>query len=101
MKLFIKNINKTLEFQEDQNKTLLEFLHENDINIKSNCEGNGVCGTCHLQFDLKTYNKFTIEDAESDVLDRLLNNSATSRLACRIKLTKELDNSEIFIFNLQ
>lgn len=101
MKIFIKNINKFLEFQENEYLNLLELLKKNNINIKSNCEGNGACGKCHVSFDKKTYSKFNIYDEEYNVLDKLIDNSPTSRLACMVKADKNIDGAEIYIFNLK
>ena len=100
MKLTIKNLNKTIFFEENQYSTLLELLKDNNINIQSNCEGSGVCGKCHVSFDKKTYSKFDIEDFEYNVLDRLIDNTPTSRLACMVKVDNNLNESEIYIFNL-
>lgn len=100
MKILIKNLNQTLEFNEDKHKTLLEFLKENNVKIKSNCDGNGACGKCHISFDKETYKKFKdIDDAELDLLDKSMNNTATSRLSCRVFMTNDLDNAEITIIN--
>ena len=101
MKLTVKNLNKVIYFEENQYNTLLELLKDNDINIQSNCEGSGVCGKCHVSFDKETYSKFDIEDFEYNVLDRLIDNTPTSRLACAVEVDKNLDNSEIYVFNLK
>lgn len=100
MKLFIKNLNKEIFFEENQYKDLLELLKDNNINIQSNCEGNGACGKCHVSFDNETYSKFNIDDSEYNVLDRLIENTPTSRLACMVAVDANLNDSEINIFNL-
>lgn len=100
MKLTVKNLNKVIYFEENQYSTLLELLKDNDVNIQSNCEGNGACGKCHVSFDKDTYSKFDIEDSEYNVLDRLIDNAPTSRLACMVKVNKDLNNAEIYVFNL-
>ena len=101
MKLFIKNLNKEIYFEEKQYNNLLELLKANNIYIQSNCEGNSVCGKCHVSFDKYTYSKFDIDDLEYNVLDRLIDNTPTSRLACMVKIDSNLDNAEINIFNLK
>ena len=98
MKIFIKNTQQYIEFEEDSSKTLLEFLRENNTPIKANCEGNGACGKCHISFDKETYSKFKdISETEMDILDMSINNTTTSRLACQIKMTQLLDGAEINI----
>lgn len=100
MRIFIENTQQYLDFQEDNSKTLLEFLKENHIAIKSNCEGNGACGKCHISFDKETYAKFKdITETELDVLDLSINNTQTSRLACQVKLQSILDGAKIKIIN--
>lgn len=100
MRIFIENTQQYLDFQEDNSKTLLEFLKENHIAIKSNCEGNGACGKCHISFNKETYVKFKdITETELDVLDLSINNTQTSRLACQVKLQSILDGAKIKIIN--
>ena len=100
MQIFIENTQQYLDFQENNSKTLLEFLKENHITIKSNCEGNGACGKCHVSFDKETYSKFTnITETELDILDLSINNTPTSRLACQVKLQNILDGAKITIIN--
>lgn len=89
-------VNKNiLEFLPDEDKTLLEFLLENKIAIKSNCEGNCACGKCHVSFDEEHYDKMEISDREQDVLDGSINLTATSRLACQVKLTGDLNGAVV------
>lgn len=83
----------------DENKTLLEHLLENDIKIKSNCNGNCACGTCHIKLDQEHYDKLEVSDDEQDVLERQMNLTNTSRLACQLNLTQDLDNAEITVMN--
>ena len=101
MKIYVENFDKTIEFCDKEFGTLLELLKSNGINIKSNCEGNGVCGKCHVSFDKNTYNKFDVSDAEYNVLDKLIENTPTSRLACMVNVDEKLDGAKIHIFNLK
>ncbi|MDR1498913.1 MAG: 2Fe-2S iron-sulfur cluster binding domain-containing protein [Rickettsiales bacterium] len=81
----------------DENKTLVEVLHENGIEIKTNCESNGVCGKCHVVIDDKHYDELKITDFELDTLEKQTNLTKTSRLACQLKMVKELDGAEITV----
>lgn len=101
IKIFIENINKEVLIKLDKNKTFLEVLLENDICIQHNCEGNGVCGKCHVIFDEKTYKNFKISEEEEDVLFGLIECTKTSRLACKIRMNKSLDGAKIKILNLK
>lgn len=89
-------INKQkCNFIENKNKSLLHFLIENNFKIKSNCDGNGACGTCQIKIDEEHYNKLEISDHELDILEKQINLTPTSRLACQIFMSKELDEAEI------
>ena len=81
----------------DENKSLLEVILENDIDIKANCEGNGVCGKCQVVFDEEHYDKLEILDEELDTLEKQINLTATSRLSCPVRICKELDGANIKI----
>ena len=91
-------INKEkFNFTENQNATLLHFLTENKFKIKSNCDGNGACGTCQIKMDEEHYNKLKISDYELDILEKQINLTPTSRLACQVFMTNELDGAEIVL----
>lgn len=89
-------INKQkYNFTENKNKSLLNFLTENNFKIKSNCDGNGACGTCQIKIDEEHYNKLEISDYELDILEKQINLTPTSRLACQVFMDTELDGAEI------
>ncbi len=101
IKIFITNLNKEIFLAENQEKNLMEALHSQNIRVQSNCEGNGVCGKCHIILDEKTYKKFEIDEAEEDVLAGLMDCEPTSRLACKLSVTNDLDGASITIKNLK
>ena len=89
-------INKEkFNFTENKNKSLLDFLIEHNFKIKSNCDGNGACGTCQIKMNEEHYNKLEISDYELDILEKQINLTPTSRLACQIFMTEELNEAEI------
>ena len=94
MIIYINNVK--MEF-EPNNKTLLDFLIKNNIKIKHNCDGNGACGKCQIKLDEEHYNLLQITDSELDILEKQLNVTPTSRLACQITMTSELNNAKIDI----
>ena len=94
--MFIYVNNDKLEFTAS-NDTLLEFLIKNNYRIKSNCDGNGACGTCHVKIDEEHYNESEISDHELDVLEKQINLTSTSRLACQVKMSPALDGEKIDI----
>ena len=100
IKFFIDNNNQEINVDiEDKQITLLVALKQNGIGIKSNCEGNGVCGMCHVILDQKTYDKYEIDEDEEDKVLSLINCTPTSRLACKIILDENFDGAHIRIDN--
>jgi 2Fe-2S ferredoxin len=93
--MFIYINTEKINFIEDKNKSLLHFVIENNFKIKSNCDGNGACGTCQIKIDEEHYNKLEISDYELDILEKQINLTPTSRLACQVFMTKELNEAEI------
>lgn len=95
VKFFVNE--KEISTNLNNSKSLLEVLIENNITIKANCEGNGVCGKCHINIDYEHFNKLNINDDELDTLEKQINATGLSRLACQIKICKELDGAKIKI----
>ncbi len=86
---------KKIIVDSDEDKSLLDVILENNIDIKANCEGNGVCGKCHVIFDKEHYDKLEISSEELDTLEKQINLTPTSRLSCQVKICKELDKANI------
>jgi 2Fe-2S ferredoxin len=60
------------------------------------CGGCCSCATCHVQFDGEDMAKLpAILADEDDLLDASSYRSSTSRLACQVRLTAELDGVSI------
>lgn len=88
---FITN-GKRVTVQGNEGESLLEVATNNKIAINSPCEGNLACGQCHVIIDDASFRKLgEISEREQDILDFIPNVEETSRLACQVKLTKELD----------
>ena len=91
---FKSDADVTVTAQEGQ--TLLEVAQENGIQISSPCEGNLACGQCHVIIDDAFFSKLEEpSEREQDILDFLPNGEANSRLACQVKITKELDGMTV------
>ena len=81
----------TLKAEFKPGQTLLSVAEENGIHLHSHCEGNGICGGCHVKIDDQSQIN-EISDLESAGLDRAKGVSMTSRLACQVVLDKECDS---------
>ena len=87
------------EIEGKTGESLLSVLHNNNIKIKANCEGNGACGTCQIKLDEEHYNKLEISDDEMDILEKQTNLTPTSRLACQLILNEDFDGAIVEILN--
>jgi 2Fe-2S ferredoxin len=80
------------EVETEIGSTILTVAEKNSIPLKGACEGNGACGTCHVIIDEKSFAKLNdMDEQEEDTLDLVPELNHCSRLACKIKLTKEMD----------
>lgn len=66
------------------------------LDIEGACDGEMKCATCHVYLSETSFKR--VEEAtedEEDVLARALGVKETSRLACQIDVTPELDGLEV------
>jgi ferredoxin len=80
-----------------EQRTLLNCLLTNGIEIRANCEGNGACGKCHVYLDQEHYDRLRTSDSELDTLEKQMNLKKTSRLACQLEISPELDGAAVEI----
>ena len=71
-------------------------LHYGMAGIRGRCGGVGTCGTCHC----RVLGNWMLRvgppsDAELEVLEHLDDATEHSRLACQIRMTKELDGLRV------
>ncbi len=72
--------------------TLLEIARRNNIDIEGACEGSLSCSTCHVLVDDAHFSTLPgPRDDETDMLDLAFGRGPTSRLACQVVITDELD----------
>lgn len=78
-------------------KTILEVAKKYDIPLRHNCEGFGVCGTCHVIIEEGAENLPEISSKETMTLDLANGVSTNSRLACQVILQKNNDGLKVRI----
>ena len=63
------------------------------------CEGNCVCGTCHVHFTPSDFEKLTAaeEDEISILKEAAFKPTTHSRLGCQVELKKEYNNITVTI----
>ncbi len=60
--------------------------------LEGTCEGQMACSTCHVIVDVADFDRLPpASEEEEDMLDLAVGATRTSRLACQILLTPELD----------
>jgi ferredoxin len=66
--------------------------------LEGACEGVMACSTCHVIVDPKDFAKLPLAtEEEEDLLDLAAHAARTSRLACQIILTEDLETLDVRI----
>lgn len=90
--VFIERHGNRKDVKAAANTTLLQVAHANKIDIEGACEGCLSCSTCHVVVADEWFAKLPAARAnEEDMLDLTYGVTRTSRLACQIAVTDELD----------
>ncbi|MEH6756839.1 MAG: 2Fe-2S iron-sulfur cluster-binding protein [Parasphingorhabdus sp.] len=77
---------------------LLTIAQINDQPLEGTCEGQMACSTCHVIVAAEDFDRLPeATEMEEDMLDLAAGARRTSRLACQITLTPELDGLTVHI----
>ena len=72
--------------------SFLTVAKKNGVDLEGACGGSLACATCHLIVPKEWYDRLPPAAAlEKLLLDVAFDMTATSRLGCQIKMTKDLD----------
>ena len=83
---------KTVTAEALEGDNLLTVAQLHDQPLEGTCEGQMACSTCHVIVDAADFEKLPeASEMEEDMLDLAAGARKTSRLACQIELTAELD----------
>lgn len=75
---------------------LVELMRAHGLPVKAECGGAGACATCHVLIpDAWQASLLPPSDEEQGKLDEIPGAGDSSRLACQIVMTAELDGLEI------
>ena len=88
------------EAEGESGTTLLETVRAAGIDgFLAECGGNGTCGTCHCYIAPEEEHMLApAEDAENEMLDYVADERRpNSRLACRVRMTGEMDGLRVRI----
>jgi len=71
---------------------LLDLAQANGQPLEGSCEGSMACSTCHVIVASNDFERLPpASEEEDDLLDLAAHVTRTSRLACQITLTDDLD----------
>lgn len=92
--LFVEEVNGTrrsIEVPTDMQLSLMEVLKASDYSLQATCGGMALCATCHVEvLEGNDFHKKAF-DAEMDMLDTLPEITDTSRLACQMQITPDMN----------
>lgn len=75
---------------------VVELIRAYGLPIKAECGGSGVCATCHVRIGASWQARLpAASDDELAKLDEIPTADETSRLACQIEMTGDLDGLEL------
>lgn len=78
--------------------TLLSVAQHAAMPLEGTCEGQMACSTCHVIVDATDFDRLApASEDEEDMLDLAAGARRTSRLACQIVLTPDLDGLTVRI----
>jgi len=79
--------------------SLMEAARRDDVpGIVAECGGGAICGTCHVHVDPQWADKLDEADmSEQALLEVVPQRCATSRLACQIIMSPELDGIRVVV----
>jgi ferredoxin, 2Fe-2S len=89
---FITAAGERQEIEAPSGLSVMEIARLHDLGIEGACEGSIACATCHVIVDAAYAGRLGEASAEEEeMLDLAVGVQPTSRLACQIVLTDDLD----------
>lgn len=89
---FITANNEKVLTQGEPGQRLLEVGQAAGLPLEGTCEGQMACSTCHVIVAREWFDRLVpASENEEDMLDLAAGVARTSRLACQIELTADLD----------
>lgn len=93
---FLSAQGEVQEVAADPGERLLEVAQHAGQPLEGTCEGQMSCSTCHVIVSAEDFARLPpASEEEEDMLDLALGAVRTSRLACQILLTPELDGLSV------
>ncbi|GET91255.1 adrenodoxin-like protein [Leishmania tarentolae] len=100
VKVCVKTQDGTpLDFEAPVGMSLMHAIRDvAKLEMEGACDGCAQCSTCHVYVSERCFrNLGEPSEQEQDILDKALDLSDTSRLACQIVLTPEINGLEVVL----
>ena len=88
--------SKTID-KAEEGYSILEITEDHDIHLNHNCGGVCACSTCHIYIQKGEEDLEEISDKEEDFIDRAINPTLESRLACQCIILNDDADIEVII----
>lgn len=92
-----KKIEEKIVENVEEGFSILEITEDHDIHLNHNCGGVCACSTCHIYLMQGMDDVEEITDKEEDFIDRAINPTLDSRLACQCIILNENADIEVVI----
>jgi 2Fe-2S ferredoxin len=92
-----KNLEDKIVENAEEGFSILEITEDHDIHLNHNCGGVCACSTCHIYVMKGMDDVEEITDKEEDFIDRAINPTLDSRLACQCIILDEDAEIEVII----
>ncbi len=83
---------QAIEIPEDINLNMMEVLRASEYPVAGTCGGLALCASCHVEVLAGIEQLGEPTSVELDMLDTLPSSTSKSRLACQIKVGRQLQN---------
>jgi len=95
---FIDPRGNQVDASGEEGDNLLRVGQAAGLPLEGTCEGQMACSTCHVVVAAEWFDKLSeASEEEEDMLDFAAGARRTSRLACQIDLTPELDGLTVSV----
>jgi len=94
-----KSIQPVVVDNIEKGYSILEAAEDSGVHLNHNCGGVCACSTCHVYVNKGDDQVEEISDKEEDFIDRAINPTLESRLACQCIILNEDADMEVEIPN--
>ena len=98
---FVEPDGEEYQVEAELGDNFLDVAVDNDIDIEGACGGELACSTCHVVLEQSYFDILEeaeeMDEEEEDMLDLALGLTDTSRLACQVCATAELEGMRLVI----